>query len=260
MQYLALHTKDRGQSDLTYCYENIKNNSLLLFLQQHNYQFYNYSIFDFEGQPGRRLEKFLPVKTRLITAQTFLSRAENSIFFNVVTRLKSKAAIKKLTYAYKYNNENIYQLTWDIAAKKNTRPKFVYAHLELPHYPYYYDMNGAEQPLEKLTEGNQSNKTAYIEYLQYGNKKLTELIDHILQTSPSPPIIVLMGDHGFRHFSPPVEEKYYFMNLCAVHLPSGNYSVFNDSLTGVNMFRALLNTQYGQRLPFLKDSTSYLRD
>jgi hypothetical protein len=57
-----------------------------------------------------------------------------------------------------------------------------------------------------------------------------------------------------------VEEKYYFMNLCAVHLPSGNYSVFNDSLTGVNMFRALLNTQYGQRLPFLKDSTSYLRD
>jgi hypothetical protein len=70
----------------------------------------------------------------------------------------------------------------------------------------------------------------------------------------------LMGDHGFRHFTEPVEEKYYFMNLSTVFLPSGNYAAFNDSITGVNLFRAILNTQYGQQLPFLKDSTSYLRD
>jgi hypothetical protein len=260
MEYLALASKDRGQSDLTYCYESIKNSTLLRFLQQHNYRLYNYSIFDFEGQPGRRLEKFLPVKTRLITAQTFLSRAENSILFNVVTKLKSKAAIKKLTYAYKHTNEKIYALTWDLAREKPAQPKFVYTHLELPHYPYYYDKNGAAQPFERLVEGNQVNKTAYVEYLQYSNKKLVALVDHILQASPSPPIIILMGDHGFRHFTEPVEEKYYFMNLSTVFLPSGNYTAFNDSITGVNLFRAILNTQYGQQLPFLKDSTSYLKD
>ena len=107
----------------------------------------------------------------------------------------------------------MYSLTWKLAEQKTSLPKFVYAHLMMPHYPYYFDKNGKEQPYEKLLEGNQSNKEAYIEYLQYSNKKLLELIRHILQTSASPPIIVLAGDHGFRHFKKPVESKYYFLNL-----------------------------------------------
>lgn len=260
MDYLQLSATNRNQSDLTYCYNAIENNRLLRFLQHHGYQLYNYSIFDFEGQPGRRLERFLPVKTRLITAQTFLSRAENSILFNVVTRFKSKSALRKLTYAYKENNENIYSLTWGQAAKRSSQPKFVYTHLELPHYPYYYDKNGNEQPFEKLTEGNQVNKAAYVEYLQYSNTQLLKLVDHILQSSPSPPVIVLMGDHGFRHFTEPVEKKYYFNNLSAVYLPDGNYKQLPDSLTSVNLFRILLNTAYKQQLPLLKDSSIYLRD
>jgi phosphoglycerol transferase MdoB-like AlkP superfamily enzyme len=130
----------------------------------------------------------------------------------------------------------------------------------MPHYPYYFNKDGEEQPFEKLLEGNQSNKEAYIEYLQYSNKKLIDLVEHILQSSASPPIIVLAGDHGFRHFNEPVESKYYFLNLVSVHLPSKNYAGFSDSLSCVNLFRAVLNAQYGQQLPFLKDSTSYLKD
>lgn len=260
MDYLQLEASNRGQSDLTYTYEKIKDNVLLQFLQQHNYQLYNYSIFDFEGQPGRRLEKFLPVKTRLITAQTFLSRADKSIFFNLATRLKSKAAIKKLTYAYQHNNDNIYGLTWNLADKQTAKPKFVYTHLEMPHYPYYFDKNGVEQPMEKLVEGNQVNQLAYVEYLQYCNQKFLALIDHLQQSSANPPIIVLMGDHGFRHFAQPVAPHYYFNNLTSIYLPSGNYTGFTDSLSSVNLFRAMLNTAFEQRLPLLKDSMSYLRD
>lgn len=260
MDYLPLSATDRNQSDLTYCYTAIENNRLLRFLEHHGYRLYNYSIFDFEGQPGRRLERFLPVKTRLITSQTFLSRAENSILFNVVTRLKSKSALRKLTYAYKENNEHIYSLTRDQAVKRSSQPKFVYTHLELPHYPYYYDKNGKEQPFDKLTEGNQVNKAAYAEYLQYSNTQLLRLVDHILQSSATPPVIVLMGDHGFRHFTEPVERKYYFNNLSAVYLPGGDYGMFPDSLTSVNLFRILLNTTFKQQLPLLKDSSIYLRD
>lgn len=86
------------------------------------------------------------------------------------------------------------------------------------------------------------------------------LIDHILKSSATPPVIVLMGDHGFRHFKEPVKFKYYFLNLASVHLPSKKYTGFSDSLTGVNIFRAILNTDFGQQLPYLKDSASYLRD
>ncbi len=260
MDYLDLAGKDRDKPDLTYCYEKIRDNTLLQFLRSAGYDFYNYSVFDFEGQPARTRETFLPAKTRLITAQTFLSRFDKEIRFNLVSRWKSKKNLEILTYYNKTNNENIYSLTRELAEQKTARPKFVYAHLMMPHYPYYYDRNGKEKPFETLLEGNQSNKESYIEYLQYCNKKFIELIEHILRSSATPPIIVLAGDHGFRHFSEPVESKYYFLNLVSVHLPSKNYNGFNDSLTGVNLFRAVLNAQYEQHLPFLKDSTSYLKD
>ena len=260
MNYLDLKGKDRINADLIYCYEAIRDNKLLKFLRGIGYDLYNYSVFDFEGQPAQTRETFLPVKTRLITAQTFLHRFDKEIRFNFVYRFKSKKNLKILTYYNKINNENIYKLTLDLASKKTTRPKFIYTHLMMPHYPYYFDRNGIEQPFDKLLEGNQSNKAAYIEYLQYCNKKLIELVEHILQSSSSPPIIVIAGDHGFRHFNEPVESKYYFLNLVSVHLPSKNYTGFSDSLTGVNLFREILNTEYGQRLPFLKDSTSYLKD
>jgi chromate transport protein ChrA len=260
MDYLDLKGKDRDKPDLTYCYETIRDNKLLQFLRSDGYNFYNCSVFDFEGQPARTRETFLPAKTRLITAQTFLNRFDKEIRFNLVSRLKSKKNLKIITYYNKMNNENIYDLTWRLAEQKTSLPKFVYAHLMMPHYPYYFDRDGKEQPFEKLLEGNQSNKEAYIEYLQYSNKKLIELVEHILRSSASPPIIVLAGDHGFRHFKEPVGSKYYFLNLVSVHLPSKNYTGFSDSLTGVNLFRAVLNAQYGQQLPLLKDSTSYLKD
>ena len=260
MDYLDLKGKDRNKPDLTYCYEKIRDNKLLQFLRSDGYDFYNYSVFDFEGQPARTLETFLPVKTRLITAQTFLSRFNKEIRFNLVSRWNSKKNLRIITYYNKTNNENIYSLTMKLAEQKTSLPKFVYTHLMMPHYPYYFDRNGKEQPFEKLLEGNQSDKEAYIEYLQYSNKKLIELVQHILRSSANPPIIVLAGDHGFRHFKEPVESKYYFLNLVSVHLPSKNYQGFNDSLTGVNLFRVVLNAQYEQHLPFLKDSTSYLKD
>lgn len=260
MSYLDLKGKERTQPDLTYSYESIRDNRLLKFLEFHGYSFYNYSVFDFEGQPARVRETFLPVKTRLITAQTFLHRFDKEIRFNLVTRWKSEKNLEILTYANKHNNDNIYDLTWKQAEQDASKPKFIYAHLMMPHYPYYFDRHGNEQPFEKLQEGNQVDKKAYIEYLQYSNNKLEALVTHIISSSKSPPIIVLMGDHGFRHFKEPVEFKYYFQNLAAVYLPWKNYSAFPDSMTSVNLFRGVLNTSFGQRLPFLKDSSTYLMD
>jgi hypothetical protein len=260
MNYLQLQNKERGQTDLFYCNKIIRENVLLQFLQKHGYEFYNYSVFDFKGQPRRILEGFLPVKTKYITSQTLFGRINRDIRFNLITRFRSSAEIKRLTYGTLYGNEKIYDLTWKIAEERLNAPKFVYTHLMMPHYPYYYDKNGNEQPFEKLTEGNQSNQEAYIEYLQYCNTKFLSLLDHILRSSQQPPIILFMGDHGFRHFNQPVEEEFYFLNHVSVRLPAQNYSAFPDSMTSVNLFRVILNTEFQQSLRLLKDSTIYLKD
>ena len=260
MGYLHLENKDRGQTDLAFCYKTIRNNKLFHFLQLHDYRFYNYSVFDFNGQPARVNETFLPVKTRLITLQTFLSRLNRDIRFNLITKWKSKSELKKLTYSSLHNNNNIYELTWNNVKDGSPSPKFIYSHLMMPHYPYYFDENGTALPFERLVEGNQTNQKDFIGYLQYSNKKYLALIDHILQSSAKPPIIILMGDHGFRHFKQPVANDYYFLNHVSVYLPGQNYAAFSDSLTSVNLFRTILNTEFHQALPILKDSTIYLKD
>ncbi|HLG40760.1 MAG TPA: hypothetical protein VI461_13870, partial [Chitinophagaceae bacterium] len=238
MDYLDLQRTGK-QPLLSYTYETIRNNQFLRFLHQHQYKFYNYSFFDFRGQPTYTQETFLPNKTRLITGQTFLSRIEKEIGFHLVTKFKWKKGIKKDVYFNRDNNEKLFRLTLQTAGDKIKQPKFVLTHLMMPHYPYYYDKDGKEFPFETLVEGKQLNQQNYIEYLQYGNKKLIELIDSILKNSATPPIIILMGDHGFRHFNEEVDPKYFFSNLVSIHLPDKNYLAFNDSLTNVNLLRAV---------------------
>ena len=260
MEYLQLSGKIRTRPDVTYCFDKIRHNNLLRFLKNHGYSFYNFSFFDFEGQPARVRETFLPAKTRLITGQTLLSRIDRDIRFNLVTRFKSESELRRLTFANKENNQNIINLTLEAARKKINNPKFIFTHLMMPHYPYYYDKNGNERPFELLTEGNQVNQEHYIEYLQYCNKRFLSLIDELKTASATPPVIIFMGDHGFRHFTKPVSEHYYFLNHSSVHLPTRQYSAFKDTTSAINFCRSILNSAFAQKLPLLKDSTSYLAD
>ena len=87
----------------------------------------------------------------------------------------------------------------------------------MPHWPYYYDSHGKEVKLEAADDSHKLDKKAYIEYLMYVNKKLLELIDYIKRVSAKPPIIVLMGDHGFRQFTDRVDKKCYFANLNTIY-------------------------------------------
>jgi len=113
-------------------------------------------------------------------------------------------------------------------------------------------------PIEQLYEGQEVNKQNYTEYLQYCNQRILELINEIFASAKQPPVVMLLGDHGFRHVEKKEDHKYAFMNLNAIYLPDKNYSKFYDSISNVNQFRVFFNTEFGQQLPLLKDSTVYL--
>ncbi len=257
MDYLEISAGTKHRL-LTYSYETIRDNKFVRFLQSLRYRLYNYSDFSFKGHPPAAQETFLPASTRLISGQTFLSRLDREIRFNLISKFNSQTEIRRVVYADRENNGNLLSLTMNAGKIKSSHPKIVFTHLMMPHYPYYYDKNGNEFPFELVIEGNQYNLPNYIEYLQYSNKKLLEMVDQILKNSPTPPIIVLMGDHGFRHFRERVDTKYLFCNFVSVHLPDGNYSAFKDSLTNVNLLRTLLNTSFHQQLSYLQDTTFLL--
>lgn len=248
-----------SKENLGICYEAIKQNQTLLFLKERGYQFYNYSDFSFPDQPAVTNPTFLLAKTRTITSQTLSGRIYRDLWYHLATDLKLRSVINKYVYGQLRNNEKVYKLTEEIAEKKFDSPKFVYSHLIMPHNPYYFDKDGNPTSIEKLQDYSGANRKDFVEYLQYANKELLTLVDHIKNKSSQPPVIILIGDHGFRQFNDSTDKKYQFMNLSSMYLPNGNYSSYYDSSSLVNQMRIFLNTQFNQRLPLLKDSTVFIK-
>ena len=265
MEYLTGITGDHSsRHDYAITFNALKKNKTLHFLLNQGYSFYNYSLFDFNGYPSPVAPTFISGKTVPITSQTFLNRLRRDLGYHLITTLKLKWAMSDLYYRDLYNNDKIYEKTKAIAGTKTIKPKFIYTHLAMPHYRYYFDSKGVPVAFDKVIDDNYpSDKEAYTEYLQYSNGKLLALIDHIKKASEKPPVIILMSDHGYRQFLSNedikhTDKKYYFMDLNAVYFPNGNYSLFYDSMSNVNQFRVILNSLFRQNLPLLKDSTIFL--
>jgi hypothetical protein len=258
MSYLQLQNTERKKPDLSYALRLINDNYVRQMLVANGYEFFNHSGFDLAGQPTPIEETFMPIKTKLITAQTFLSRIKRDLGYHLLLRLNPSPS---RAYRELHNNTKLYDLTMKIASQPHQKPRFVYTHLMMPHYPYYFDRNGkAMDPARVLPEANNANKKDYIEYLQYTNNKILQLTDHILKTASKPPVIIIMSDHGFRHFTLPVAREYHFMNLNTIYLPAKNYAGFYDSMSNVNQFRVLFNIMFKSQFPMLKDSSIYLKD
>ncbi len=259
LNYLnTLTSLNDNLENLMICYEAIKQNQTLLFLKKNGYTFYNYSDFNFPGQPAVTNPTFLLAKTKTITSQTLSGRIYRDLWYHLATDLKLKSVIRKYVYGQLNNNEKVIQLTKEVAEDSTSSPKFVYSHVVMPHNPYYFDKDGNPASLEKLTEYSGSNRKDFIEYLQYANKRILALADHIKAKSAKPPVIILIGDHGFRQFNDTTDRKYYFMNLSSIYLPDGNYSGFKDSSSLVNQMRVFLNNQFNQNLIPFNDSTIFI--
>lgn len=235
------------------CREIINNNNLLHFFNERKYTTYNCSPFTFNKKKKAVFNPFFPTWKSLLTSETFLYRIKQDIGY----KFASKKNIEKIIRYHYYNNKKIDSLTRMIAANE-TGPKFVYTHLAMPHYPYYFDRNGNEVHISKINSSFKNNREAYIDYLLYSNKKLLSLVDYILLHSSQPPIILLISDHGFRQYGTEASRNYQFMNLNAVLVPDRNYTGFYDGQSNINEFRIILNSQFGQKLPLLKDSTSFV--
>jgi len=257
MDFLThLKGSNTNHEDLSTCYNAIRRNGTTRILLQHGYQLENLSLFDIYNQPAPIKKTILPEKTKFITAQTLLYRLKNDVRLNLGQFFRSEK--RRHLFLVKNNNEKLFRETINISKTKSNKPRFVYTHLMMPHYPYYFNAGGSPNADSMLYDGTERNIPGYIGYLQYTNQKLLHLIDTIFSNSAKPPIILVASDHGFREFPGKEDKKYFFMNFCAIYLPSGNYSHFYPGMSNVNLFRALFNTQFNQKFSLLKDSTIYI--
>ncbi len=140
-----------------------------------------------------------------------------------------------------------------LAAQHGVKPKFVYAHLMMPHPPYLFDRDG-----HRIKRGmgiDDDHKEFYLGQLIYENTLLTNAIASILKNSATPPVIILQGDHGYRSLpgAQQVEEASTILN--AMYLPGFNVDSIPPGVTPVNTFRLVFNHYFGEHYSRLPDTT-----
>jgi hypothetical protein len=132
-------------------------------------------------------------------------------------------------------------------------PKFVFAHILLPHPPYVFGPNGEEQKLPDNASYADRLK-GYRDQVLFANKSILPVIDSILAESKGKAIIVLEGDHGIVEYT---DGAVHMKNLETYYFPDHKYSDLYPTITPVNSFRVILSDYFGQDYPLLKDQSYF---
>jgi hypothetical protein len=140
-------------------------------------------------------------------------------------------------------------------------PKFVFAHILMPHPPYVFTKDGDTKVEQPRTVG--TKMAAYVDQLKYTNAKILKALDQILAVDPDP-VIVIQADEGpnplygsLNHPDWPnadgksIVTKYQI--LAAFRLPGVPPTAVADTVTSVNTFRFVLSHYLGADLEPLPD-------
>ena len=133
-------------------------------------------------------------------------------------------------------------------------PKFVFAHLVIPHHPFVFGANGEElNSIEASVPPFEEYKVKYPDQVTYINKRMETIINIILSSSSNPPIVIIQGDHGPAPFDV-IERR--MQNLSAYYFPDDTQGLY-QTITPVNSFRVIFNKYFGQNYPMLEDKALY---
>ncbi|MCV0402553.1 MAG: hypothetical protein K5924_02455 [Chloroflexi bacterium] len=147
-------------------------------------------------------------------------------------------------------------------------PKYVFAHLLIPHDPYVFDSDGSFMNREQVAQ--QGQLESYRRQLSFANSRMLDLVDRILAESGPDSIIMLQSDEGpfparYRadewgfswHEATDAELEEKFGILFAMRVPNADLDAegFHDRLTPVNAFRIIFNARFGTDFTLLPDRT-----
>lgn len=218
----------------------IKENVVVKLLGSDGYKIINLSPFDLGSNKAFYPKMFWPD-----SYSVWMNYLEKTIFLPILRYLR----VLHTGGDIKVFNGRIISLLNEIPGQFRVRPIFVYAHLLMPHPPYFFDANGKETQWESTNFDTRK----YLQYLIFTDKILTHIIDNIISKSRIPPIIILQGDHGSRILPGKNNDIERFTILNAYFLPHGGNQLLYKSISPINTFRIIFNKYFGANLPLIHD-------
>jgi hypothetical protein len=229
----------------------INNNLLVPFFRENGYTISNHSFFDIDKTKSLDY-LFLPTKKRLMLDKTFGSVLTNDLLCSINSNSFHLLINDFPAKIDKYNQEVIKRTHETIQTAKG--PVFMFTHLMMPHAPYLRDSSGNLRNIgEAYRESNRGlNSASYLQYTNYSNTVVLEMIDLIKARKPNS-VIVLLSDHGLRNIKKTNNKYHEFNNFLAIYSPKQMQYPIPETLCTVNVFRYILNNHFGQNFPWLEN-------
>ncbi len=159
-------------------------------------------------------------------------------------------------------------------AKEPAGGRFVFAHLLIPHDPFFFNADGSYAPHIGTDDTGSRVEDKYLKQIEFINAKLQELFATVKEQSADKAVVILQADEGpypvyflDRTFDP-VKSGSVVMHsdmrswsqqalqmkmgiLAAYHMPGVRPELIQEQGTPANIFRIVLNEYLGYRLPYL---------
>jgi hypothetical protein len=157
--------------------------------------------------------------------------------------------------------------------ERTDQPVFVFAHIFSPHPPHIFGANGEIRNLKNLDPHLETmdnlDKEAFTNQLIFINKKITAVVNQLLD-SENQPVIIIQSDHGTaflfegngNNWINPTDEmiKERTDSINFIFLPKNTTNIFSESITPVNTFPILFNHYFGTDFKILEDKIYFAKD
>ena len=263
MQYLTwLKDTTAALSAIYYkAASSVEISPVIQYVKAAGYDFFNLSIFDFTDHPSIQKCYFNNSGSEtVILYNTLWESYKRDIRWNfyditnspAVSSADQESSFKKNGMSF---NDIIIDSLNTLSVVAGKKPRFIYGHVYIPHFPYIY--NSAGEPYKDSVYSSEiyHDKKRFSEYTGYGRKVMVSLVKRLLQNI-NQPVIILQSDHGaalaLYDGSP---KAYRFSNYSSFYFPDKNYDNLYDSISNINTFRIVLNKYFDQQFPLQPDST-----
>jgi len=265
MKYLNYLAEQVGESrDQALTYEMGSNNKVMNFLKSQGY-----TIASFDSGWGF---------TRDMKSAELQLCGDNQLFNSNFLIMLVKASALNPVYVKIFESSHVELkiCVFDELPKvqnRSSEPIFVFAHIMLPHPPFIFDADGGIRSVDNLDLSleikDNNNREAHLEQLKFVNKKITQVVDQLLDLE-NPPVIIISSDHGSAFLFDGMLEnwdnatnemiKERMDNIMFIYLPSNKTNIFYENITPVNIFRVLFNNYFGTDLEILEDRSFFSKD
>ena len=151
--------------------------------------------------------------------------------------------------------EHTFDVAQQLAADRPDRPRFMFVHVPAPHPPWVFEADGAPRTPPKVAFGGEDDLTRQ-QGLDAGFAQATyiadltiDAIDDIDHVASSPPVIVVMSDHGPKGGIGTLEDLDFDVEVRASSFMAartpGHPGLFDDAPTPVNLFPTLFDAYLG---------------